>query len=276
MDPELMAMQGGGGGGGMGGGLMGGLFGLGQSWMNNNAAMARQQQQLANAWKTAKLQSSTQKDVANINVAPQNLLAGLQQQRFGRGNDLYNSMGGGAQGGWLANILSGNDQAGGPNPLDLAQQYAPQGNAFGNMFAGAQNQFAPMPPGMFQTQLNQIMGGAASGLGGQLRSSNAQLAGSGMAPGSAVGQGLRNQYGAQALAGAQGNMANAFQNKYQQDFGRQQAQAGYNTNLGGLLLNQQGQRQQYGLGLGGLGLQGQQLATTRRGQGLTLAQSLFG
>ena len=150
------------------GGVGQGASGLLNTFMRSPSERAQTAQQ----WKLGQLQSRTQKAVANINTAPALGQLALQQQRYGRSNDFLGGLGGIGQGGWLSQMLMGNnDQMGGPDSMGLAQQYAPNENAFGNMFSGAQNQFSPMAPGLFQSQLNGILGGAAGALGGQLRSS---------------------------------------------------------------------------------------------------------
>ena len=70
-------------------------------------------------------------------------------------------------------------------------------------------------------------------------------------------------------------MTSAFMNKYGQDFQRQQAQAGYNTQLAGLGLEQQQQNQQFGLGMGNLALGQQQQQLAQRGQRLGLLSQLL-
>jgi hypothetical protein len=271
MDPSMLMAGAAGIGQGIGGqqGVLGTLF-------NFFGTPQSLRSQLSNEAYLGRLQARTGKEIARINQAAPNIMADLAQRRFGYGGDIFNNLlGGGGTRGVLADILSGNDAAPGMNPIGVASQYSP-GWAFGNLFSNAANQFSPMSPGLFQSQLNQLMGNAASSLGGQLRGANAGLGGAGMAAASPLGQGLSNQFAAQTAGSAQNSLTSAFLNKYQQDLARAQAQAGYNTGIGNLLAQQQQTRAGFGQGLGNLALQGQQLATQRQGQVLGLAQSLLG
>jgi hypothetical protein len=277
----------------MGSALLGGGFGIAQAGVGlvGQLLAAQQQaktarQQMENQLAIQRMQGETQRDVAGINTAPALQNVALLQAKYGRGNDLLNALlaGGSTSGsmrhgptnplqGQLAGLFQ-EDQ--GPSAVQLAQQsMAGQPNLLSSLQQGGGQFFQGMPQGLFQQQLNQILGNASSSLGGQLRGANAGMAGAGMAPGSGAGMGLQRQFGNQAAAGAQNAMTGAFLNKYGQDFQRQQAQAGYNTQLANLGLGQQQQNQAFGLNMGQLGLGQQQQRMAQRGQKLGLLSQLL-
>jgi len=266
-----------------------GGFGILRDALNRPAERERVQNELNNRLALQNMQGATQLAASRINTQPALLNAKLNEQAYGRRNDLLNMLMGqpgrftqpgtaNSLQGFLPGLLTGSDGASaGLNPVNLAMMGAgPQSNYLSQLIAGAPNQFQGMPQGLFQQQLNQIMGGAAQGLGGQLRGANAGMAGAGMAVGSPVGQALQRQYANQALAGAQNAMTGAALNRQQQDFARQQAGAGYQQGLANMALGQQQQRQQFGLGLGQLGLGQQQARLQRQQLGTGLLGNLLG
>lgn len=260
-----------------------GLFG---NILNQRSQARQAQQELANRMAIAQMQGQTSRDVANINTAPALQNAALARQSFERNQSLLNALLGGPgtaglRGGQtspLANQMAAlfRDDLGTPATTLASQAMASQGDVLSGLMPGSANFFQGTSPQLFSQQMNQIMGGAAGALGGQLRGAQAGLGGAGMAAGSPVGQGIQRQFASQAAAGAQNALTSALLQRQGEQFARQQAQADYNARLAQLGLGQQQARQQFGLGFGQLGLGQQQQRLAQRGQRLGLMGQLLG
>lgn len=241
--------------------------------VNNAADLEQLMRSLTSQERIAGLNNANALEVAGINTAPALQAQQLARDAFsGRQNLLQQILGAGGGLGGLFGEPTGDSPLmvaqGGSSNGDVSSQYLQQ------LIAGADDQFTAMPQELFQQQLNQILGNSASALGGQLRSAQGAAGGAGMGANSPVARALQNQYGNAANASVQNSLTNAFLGKYNTDFQRQQAQAGYRQGLGQLALGQTTQNQNYGLGLGNLQLGSLQNSTTRRGQNLGLIGQL--
>lgn len=241
--------------------------------VNNAADLDQLMRSLTSQERIAGLNNRNALDVAGINTAPALQAQQLARDQFQNRNNLLTQIlgaSGGINGLFAADtgVSPLSVAQGGANNGDVSSQYLQQ------LIAGADDQFTAMPQELFQQQLNQILGNSASALGGQLRSAQASAGGAGMGANSPVARALQNQFGNAANASTQNSLTNAFLGKYNTDFQRQQAQAGYRQGLGQLALGQTTQNQNYGLGLGNLQLGSLQNSTTRRGQNMGLIGQL--
>ena len=241
--------------------------------VNNASDLEQLMRSLTSQERISGLNNQNALQVAGINTAPALQAQQLARDAFsGRQNLLQQILGAGGGLGGLFGEPTGDSPLmvaqGGSSNGDVSSQYLQQ------LIAGAEDQFTAMPQELFQQQLNQILGNSASALGGQLRSAQGAAGGAGMGANSPVARALQNQYGNAASASTQNSLTNAFLGKYNTDFQRQQAQAGYRQGLGQLALGQTTQNQNYGLGLGNLQLGTLQNSTQRRGQNLGLIGQL--
>ncbi len=241
--------------------------------VNNAADLEQLMRSLTSQERITGLNNQNALQVAGVNTAPALQAQQLAREQFQNRNNLLSKILGQSGG---INGLFAEDT--GVSPLSVAQGGTSNGDVSSNylqqLIAGADDQFTAMPQELFQQQLNQILGNSASALGGQLRSAQGAAGGAGMGANSPVARALQNQYGNAANASTQNSLTNAFMGKYNTDFQRQQAQAGYRQGLGQLALGQTTQNQNYGLGLGNLQLGSLQNSTTRRGQNLGLIGQL--
>jgi hypothetical protein len=246
---------------------------LGLAGVNNASDLEQLMRSLTSQERISGLNNQNALQLAGINTAPAFMAQQLAQRKYSSNQSLLQQILGssGGMGG-----LFGNDT--GPSPVGVAQGGSNTGDVssayLAQLMAGADDQFTAMPQDLFQSQLNQILGNAGSALGGQLRSAQGAAGGAGMGANSAVSQALQSQYGNASNAATQNSLTNAFLGKYNTDFQRQQAQAGYRQGLGQLALGQTQQNQQYGLGLGNLQLGTLQNTTQRRGQNMGLIGQL--
>lgn len=247
---------------------------MGLAGVNNAADLEQLVRSLTSQERISGLNNQNAVQVAGINTQPALQAQQLARDQFaGRQGLLQQILG--TDGASLSGLL-GPDA--GPSPVGVAQGGSNAGDVssgwLAQLMAGADSQFTEMPQELFQSQLNQILGNAGSALGGQLRSAQGAAGGAGMGALSPVAQALQQRYGTASNAATQNSLTNAFLGKYNTDFQRQQASAGYKTGIGQLGLGQTQANQQFGLGLGNLQLGTLQNTTQRRGQNMGLIGQL--